>query len=451
MATIRMTEAQYWRAWHHMYDKVGEHFVFFLCQWSVTDNEPIFIIERAILVDDDELSRTGLTYSVSLNAVLAVINEAIVGQYALIEAHNHGGSNPKFSKTDREGFETFPKYVHDSLPNRPYAATVWGDSEIYGEYFLPNGKSGQLQSITIVSEKQLKQALSIDVRKTFLIHQRQLAWFGTMGQQQLAKLTIAIVGCGGTGSHVIQNLAYLGCRKFILIDDDVVERSNMNRLVTATLADLDTPKTIIGRRLIRSVAPDAEVRIINQKVSTKIALDSIKGADMIWGCVDNDGARLILNDTAVAFRIPYIDVATGIHIEDKSITSIGGRVAVIIPNNPCLNCMYEIDQGEASFFLASHSEQQERINRGYITGVDLPDPSVVSLNATVSTIAVNEFACFVSGIRPINLYTEYDLLKQEIYQIGQKSRDGCITCSCSGCGDRIDLGRFILSDSSKRI
>lgn len=444
MSILRMTEAQYLRAWHHMYDEQGEHFVFFLCHWTMIGTTPFFIVDKVILIPDEALSRTGFAYFVELEAILEVINVAVVGQYALIEAHNHGGLSPRFSKTDREGFESFPHYVHESLPNRPYAATVWGNSEIYGEYFLPDGQTGQLKSITVVSNAMLKQVVSSPASSRFPFHQRQLAWFGAEGQQQLANLTVAIVGCGGTGSHIIQNLVYLGCRKFVLIDNDVVDGTNMNRLVTATLADLGTPKTILGRRLIRSVASDADVNIITQNLSNVDALDAVKSADVIWGCVDNDGARLILNDVAVAYRIPYIDVATGIHTNDNHVSEIGGRVAVVMPDSPCLNCMYEIDQEEASYFLAPVAEQNERLHRGYITGVDVPAPSVVSLNATVSAIAVNEFACYVSRIRPINMYIEYNLIDETINHIKQKRRDECVTCSFSGKGDRIDLERYVV-------
>src|SRR5690606_27459833 len=140
-----------------------------------------------------------------------------------IEAHNHIGKMPRFSRTDRQGFEEFTQYIHDSLPDRPYAATVWGGDRIYGEYFLKDGTSHKIRSITAVGE-HFHQFVSKedDAILEYPVHDRQLAWFGHSGQTQLRRTRVAVVGCGGTGSHVIQNLAYLRFEDFILIDPDMV-------------------------------------------------------------------------------------------------------------------------------------------------------------------------------------------------------------------------------------
>jgi molybdopterin/thiamine biosynthesis adenylyltransferase len=228
----------------------------------------------------------------------------------------------------------------------------------------------------------------------------------------------------------------------------------MNRLVTAAMADLDTPKAAAARRLIRAVNPSANVTVIEKPLQTSESLDSLKDVDVIFGCVDNDGARLVLNDFAVAYRIPYFDVATGIEPGKNGIDTIGGRVSIVLPNHPCLNCMHEIDNNEASYFLSSHEDQHNQIQRGYISGIDIPAPSVVSLNAVVSSVAINEFAVLISGIRGINVFTQYDLLgnisggnipSQRLSPMLHKKRKGCVTCSHSGSGDTIFIERYSVS------
>jgi molybdopterin/thiamine biosynthesis adenylyltransferase len=108
----------------------------------------------------------------------------------------------------------------------------------------------------------------------------------------------------------------------------------MNRLVTATVADLDTDKVVLGRRMIRSIAPDAQVRVVPKKLQSIEALDALKSVDVLFGCLDNDGARLVLNELAVAYGIPYFDLGVGIDAQNGVVRELGGRLAVVVPTAP---------------------------------------------------------------------------------------------------------------------
>lgn len=112
--------------------------------------------------------------------------------------------------------------------------------------------------------------------------------------------------------------------------------------------------------------------------------------------------------------------------------------------------MGEIDPEEARFFLGSAEERAVQIARGYVRGMDVKAPSVVSLNATLAAIAVNELAIFVSGVRPVHLYTEFDLLgvgrpvKSQWVTPGRvDKRPGCIECTLAGAGDVARIERYV--------
>ncbi len=337
-----------------------------------------------------------------------------------------------------------------SDPGRPYGATVWGDETVYGEYFLDGGGTGVVRSITVAGER-LHQLVSRDDddEPVSVAFDRQLVWFTPEGQRRLSRLRVAIAGAGGTGSHVAQQLVYLGVRDLVVIDDDLADDSNMNRLVTAMAADVGTPKAILARRLIKSVAPDAVVRVIQGKVQTAEALDALKGVDIVFGCFDNDGARLILNELAVAYRIPFFDLGVGIDAEQGLVENAGGRVAVVLPGGPCLNCMGEIDREEAAFALATPEQQAFQIERGYVRGMRVNAPAVVSLNAVMAGVAVTEFAMYVSNLRPVNVYTDLDLLgvgrsmkSQWLTPKRVKSNPGCVVCTVADTGDATDIERY---------
>lgn len=451
MATLRLPESV-WAAVHqHLFGTPGEHFAFLLARCADVDGEPVFLVHDMLLVPDAQIAQSRHGWELSLDGILAVVNAAVRGGFALIEAHGHGGRRPRFSGTDRQGLPGFAAYMLGSLPGRPYGATVWGDTAIYGEVFLPDGQTTSMSSITVAGSRLLQLASCADdeaaIEETFA---RQLPWFATEGQRALGRLRAALVGVGGTGAQLAQNLVYLGVRDFVLVDDDTADPTSMNRLVTAAAADIGTPKTLLARRLIKSVAPAAQVTTLTENLRSPAVLTALKGVDVVFGCVDNDGARLILNELAVAYALPYIDLGVGIEVEDSRVTTIGGRVAIVVPGGPCLVCMGEIDRAEAAFMLGTPEQQAFQRERGYVHGMDVPAPAVVSLNATLAATAATEFAVYVSGLRPVQHYTELDVLgtgrslpSQWLTPRRVVPLPGCVHCALAGSGDTSNLERYL--------
>jgi molybdopterin-synthase adenylyltransferase len=450
MSMIRIPEKIWASIQAHLFSKAGEHFAFMLARWTYSDGKPVFMVRDVILVPDEQVKITRYGWELTTEGIVSVINAAVRAGDALVEIHNHGGIKPRFSTTDRDGLKDFPAYVLDSLQGRPYGATVWGDSTVYGEFFMPSGETGIVRGITVLGDR-LRQIVSRsdDTEPIETTFDRQLPWFTPEGQRMLSRFKVVIGGAGGTGSPLIQNLVYLGVRDFVLVEYDDADDTNMNRLVTATAADIGTPKAILARRLIKSVAPGAKVTIINAKVQSAEALDALRGADIMFGCFDNDAPRLILNELALAYGIPYFDLGSGIEAEHGKVESAGGRVAVVVPGGPCLVCMGQINTEEARFFLSTPEQQAFQIERGYVRGMKVKAPSVVSINAAVAAAAVNEFAIFVSGLRPVNTYTEIDLLgvgrplrSQWMTPNRVEAKPGCVQCMIAGTGDDAGIDRY---------
>ncbi|MBE3063681.1 MAG: ThiF family adenylyltransferase [Spirochaetes bacterium] len=449
MAVIRIPEEIWRKVRAHLMSRPGEHFAFMCAEYCATQDGPIFLVKDVHCVMDENVRADRDGYTVTPEGFLPAINMAVRNGTALIECHNHGGAQPGFSQTDRRGLPEFSQYVLDSLPGRPYAATVWGDCTIHGEFFATDG-GGIFRSITVVGER-FRQVTSQteDAVRPDVAFDRQILWFTDDGQRGLGHIRAAIVGAGGTGSQMAQQLAYLGIRDFVVVDDDAADDTSMNRLVTAAAADIGTPKAFLARRAIKSIAPSAKVRVMLSRIQSDDVLDALKQADVIFGCVDNDGARLILNDISRAYCILYVDLAVGIEVEASGVVAAGGRVVVVTPGGPCLHCLDEIDITEAGFFLSDAKARAFQVQRGYVKGMDVPAPSVVSLNAAVTAAAVNEFAIMVSGIRPANVYTELDLLGTAYEAKGQRAgprrvrmSPGCVVCASAGIGDRAGIERY---------
>ncbi len=452
MASLKISESDYGAVFDHLFSEPGEHFAFLRAAVLRTGQELVLQVREVLLVPDTMVRREADGWSVGVEGVIAALN-AVVGTHdVIVEVHNHEYGPPQFSRVDRIQLDEFLRFVFECLPDRPYVATVWCRDGVHGEAYHPDGARDLVERFTVTGGR-LRQLADLSAPQNVVspLHHRQLDWFTEKGQKQLQTLRVAVVGLGGTGSQVVQNLAYLGVRDFVLIDPDHVEQSNLNRLVTAfSTDDLEMGKTFVAERLIRRVSRDAEVSTWPTPVLSPSAIQSLKAADVIFGCVDNDGARLVLNELAVAFGIPLFDVAVGIDVEDQRVSRVGARVAAVIPEQPCLLCMGEIDLAEARYWLGPEHERTQARERGYVTGMEVVAPAVVSINAQAAATAVNEFLVLTTGVRPVSSLQDIDVLGLGRPRPGQWSqpidvtRDPtCLACSLAGMGEEAGLERHL--------
>ncbi|MEG4917681.1 ThiF family adenylyltransferase [Microcoleus sp. B7-D4] len=261
---------------------------------------------------------------------------------------------------------------------------------------------------------------------------RQELLFGEAGQKLIRETSVAIVGVGGIGTQVIQSLVFLGVHHFILIEPGKVKKSSQNRYIGMRHSDpVGTLKLDIAERLIRGVDPEAQVQRIEGWFPSPEAIAALQTVDVVFGCVDKEGARLKLNEECVRLGKRFIDSATEIHIkEDGGIQSYGGRVFVRWTEQVgCLVCCDVIDLREAGEDLAS---AEETANRGGIYGVQQNEngsgPSVVSLNAVVAGMAATEFLVGMTGIRSPNRLTIYRAERGIVSLSRDEPAQDCLVC-----------------------
>lgn len=241
-------------------------------------------------------------------------------------------------------------------------------------------------------------------------YNRQILLFGKEGQEKIRKSNVGIVGAGGLGSHLIQQLAFLGVGKMVIIDPDEVKETNLNRLIGSCQNDVTAKakKVDIATRSVHSVDPSIDVNAIPKDLIDEESFSEIKKSSCVFGCVDNDGARLVLNELCAAFEIPYFDLASDIEVENGDVI-YGGRIFVGIDSNGCLYCYNLISPSQARQDLMS---PQARIDEKTIYGVsteylDQTGPSVVSINGVIASLAVTEFMVMIVGLRPPNRLLQY--------------------------------------------
>jgi hypothetical protein len=217
-------------------------------------------------------------------------------------------------------------------------------------------------------------------------YSRQIALFGEAGQQRLADASVVLIGLGGLGSHLAQQLAYLGVRRYALLDGETVARNDLNRVIGATADDVGFLKAQVAARLIRSIQSAADVRVVAGLVpSGLLGAGAVLGsATAVIAGLDKgeDTLRFILTDLCSIARVPYIDAASDVRRAAGGDLGYGGRVVVAGPAPGCLFCRGELDRRE---------EGDQAVD---------PHASVVTIDGVVASLAATEIACLISGLRP---------------------------------------------------
>lgn len=459
MARLVIPEALHAKLHDHLLQDGAEHLAFMLCSASSVGEEAIFLAREVILVPDSDLEGD-LQYGLSLKleGLLAVVNAAVKKKLVLVEAHSHPFSEfPRFSGYDMDGFEEIVPYMLDSLPRAPYGATVWGKTGITGLSWTAWPREGSALSVSVVGKEGVRwPSIGLEPARGDKRHDRQVRMLGKAATARIRKLKIAVVGLSGLGSHVAQQLTHLGARLFVFIDPETVDETNLNRLVGARSADVGRAKVAVMEDLVKGLCGAAEVLPIAADLRTHAALEALKGVDLVFGCIDNDGARLVLNELCLAYRIPLVDCGVEATVEDGELVDAGGRVNFVLPDGPCLHCMGQLDLREAHSSLSSEEEKRQARKMGYIRGDDEPSPAVISLNGAVASIAITELLLLLSGVRRPAPFLVYDALgggrgrdAQWLTPQRQDRDAGCFECTLAGIGDDVDLGRYELRAEAK--
>jgi hypothetical protein len=242
---------------------------------------------------------------------------------------------------------------------------------------------------------------------------RNIALFGAEGQQRLLETSVAVVGVGGLGSHVVQQLAFLGVGHLTLVEPEELDTTNRNRYIGSRWDDPipGTQKVDIAERSIRTIDPAVSILKVPYSLLTEQAFAAVRQCQWVFGCLDDDAIRLVLTELCLAYRLRLVDLASDVDRDPDSgvIHDYGGRVCVCQDGSGCLMCMGTIDSREAARRFEDDDAQRDREN---IYGVeksvlDGTGPSVVSINGVIASLGVTEFVVAVTGLRQPQRHLEY--------------------------------------------
>ncbi|MFT3978030.1 MAG: molybdopterin-synthase adenylyltransferase MoeB [Sphingomonas bacterium] len=156
---------------------------------------------------------------------------------------------------------------------------------------------------------------------------------GGVGQMRLKRATVALVGAGGIGSPAIQHLAGAGIGRLILIDDDRVDASNLQRQTIFRTADVGAMKAEVAARAVAALNPHVTVEIRAERLDAGNAARLLEGANVVIDGSDSFATRLAVADAALAAHVPLVSAAVG---------QFEGQLAVYRgweADKPCYRCL----------------------------------------------------------------------------------------------------------------
>ncbi len=332
----------------------------------------------------------------------SVISKAEMEGLTIASCHSHPSSKRSvvYSPSDDYGEKASAKTIYECLEGKPMASLLLGEDVVIGRMWIsPERSPLQFDQIRIIGRQTSFRNIrgkSDNLSKIQEeIYARQILAFGKSGQAFLSSLTIGIVGLGGTGSNIAEQLARLGVGRFVLADNDTLKPSNRTRVygsypkkVFEFWRSENEKKVDIAKRNILRIHPNAQVEVIPESIINQRVLSRFKTCDLIFSCVDKHAPRSVLNELSYQYYIPVLDLGVGLDVVKDRVTGGSARVTLLVPEFPCLFCYGVIRPDVISAEFLDEKERNKRLREGYIPGIS-DAPSVINFTTTAAGIAVS--------------------------------------------------------------
>lgn len=273
------------------------------------------------------------------------------------------------------------------------------------------------------------------------VFDRQIRAFGSAGQHLLAHLRVGVVGAGGTGSAVCEQLIRLGVGEITVIDDDVIndDGSNVTRVWGSAMADIGMPKVDIVARTAERIGFGTRINPIQGTINDEATARELRHCDVIFGCTDDNRGRITLSRIATWYLIPVIDMGVKLSSSDGVLTNIDGRVTIVHHATGCLQCRGRIDAQALQTEVLQPLEREARVAESYAVGLGERDPAVVAYTTSIAATAVAEFLARIFGLDTERPSSEL-LVRFHQRSIGRSTRCArpghwCVDSANVGAGD----------------
>lgn len=333
----------------------------------------VLVIDYLPINDKDYINDEEVGAKINSDAIRAAMQGTLEKDCGCfhVHLHNHSG-RPAPSFTDAESLPGIVQSLDNIAPKHINGFIILSKDAFYS--------SVNADSISVVGYPFMLQYSNKGAIKD-LMFDRQ-SFLGSNSQNLFENIKVGIVGYGGGGSHIGQQLAHIGVKNITVFDDDKIEITNLNRLVGGVYDDVKNAilKINIAKRVMKRIFPKSNLTLIAKKWQQ--APDELQKCDIIFGSVDSYTERQQLESECRRFLIPLIDIGMDVH--DSGGYSMSGQVILSMPGMACMSCYG---------FLTEEKLAKEAAKYGNVGG----KPQVVWPNGVLASTAVGIFVDLVTG------------------------------------------------------
>ncbi len=326
----------------------------------------------------------------------------------IIDVHTHPFSQASvsFSATDDGDEQTFFRFLNETFAGINYASIVFSQSKYSARVWTFSSGSLVARKALLKTQTSPENIASADFHEDTDERYEKTAVTGVEGFFHRSALAlgldvmrtimhdqvISIVGVGGLGSVVAEHLIHMGFHEINLIDPDVLELSNLNRVVGAYYEDAQQKrhKVDVVKRHLTHINPKATVLACKKDVHDQEMESVLALSDWMIVATDNHASRLRVQELSVKYFVPLLSVGVNISVKGNKIEDMSGEVITArVGDYVCLNCLKRINPIQVA--SERHPDQTIRealVKRGYVTGKDIKEPAVKTLNTFLATMAV---------------------------------------------------------------
>ena len=335
----------------------------------------------------------------------------------IIDVHTHpfSPSHVGFSATDDGDEKTFFRFLKQTFEGLYYASIVFSQSKYSARVWMLSNGAVVARKALLKTQTSPENIASADFQEHVderyertavtgeesFFHRSTLALGLDVMRAIMHDQVISIVGVGGLGSVVAEHLIHMGFHQINLIDPDVLEMSNLNRVVGAYYEDAEQKraKVEVVRRHLTRINPKALVQACKKDVHDKEVEGLLALSDWMVVATDNHSSRLKAQELSVKYFVTLLSLGVNITVNGNAVEDMSGEVITArVGDYLCLQCLNRIHPIKVA--SEQHPDQTIRealVKRGYVTGKDVKEPAVKTLNTFLATMAVDVL---------INQYTE---------------------------------------------
>jgi molybdopterin/thiamine biosynthesis adenylyltransferase len=346
--------------------------------------------------DEHYLVREADRMSIASDSYASVAKQARLNDEAIVFVHSHPDHYEIFSPQDDHEDPKLMAFFASRVPGKPHGCLVLtAKGTLNGRVWADPGWHTMVRIRMLGNRFRFVDRVANEAPLPEFFD-RNVKAFGPDIQRLLGRLHIGVVGAGGTGSAVIEQLIRLGVGTVSSFDGDLLEGTNVTRVHGSGLVDDGKPKVQVQSEHVEHIGLGTLLPFPKHIDKEEIAKE-LRACDVIFGCTDKQTPRGILVRLSHWYLIPFIDTAVKIDAPEGQIRGITGRVTTVMPGEACLFCRGRIDPQTIRAESLPPEQRDRELEEGYIPNLETEEPAVVMFTTAVACQAVSELLHRLTG------------------------------------------------------